>query len=754
MSESEKVQKRKEVQSEISPNGVIKKVGNSPLDQDGSQMDLLDSFLKQITGTGTYSIQPKTNNDEFEDIKSIEWAEYPDLELSPDLDKKIKELQLIANSIEKQNVDIGNSSTQDFSKFKVNYPNALNNTQLAAVLVTEKPVLVIAGAGSGKTRVIVHRVSYLIEKGIDAQSILLLTFTRKASREMLERVETLLQDKRVGNVTGGTFHSFAAFILRKYSNVLNLPPNFTIIDASDSEDIIDLIRSELKFNTKDKKFPRKSRIHDIISYSRNKNTTISSIVHEQYTGLIDYIPDIEVIYKGYSKYKALSKILDFDDLMEVLRDSLRDNIRFRENLQNHYQYVMVDEFQDTNIVQKEIVDFISEKHRRIMVVGDDSQSIYAFRGANYENILRFPETYPECVVVKIEENYRSNQKILDFTNSIIDNAKIGYKKTLFTKNLRQSIPVVKRVYGQQEEAEFIADRIMELIEQNVPLNEIAVLNRADWHNRYIQAEMSKRGIPYVVVGGFRFNERMHIKDIISYLRITYNPADAVAWHRVLKYIGGVGQVTAGSVINDFRNSEDPFSFETFKQRKFYAELLMLGKMLSKASQPEYTLTQKTEVIKDYYAPILKARADDYFIRMQDVEVLIDLSKKYKDLDKFLSDFALDPPSKRVADQTKPLIDEGEEEGKVTISTVHSAKGLEWFAVFIPHALEGMFPSNRATNIEEMEEERRLFYVACSRAKEELYITFPRNIYSYDAVFHLPSRFLVEIDKEKYIFNTD
>jgi DNA helicase-2/ATP-dependent DNA helicase PcrA len=752
MAKKQEKVKKKDAKSEGRQDGLIKKSLESSEDKPADPFDLLDNFLKQISGA--VSIPSKTNIEDQNDIQSIDWSEYPDLELTPDLDKKISELRAIANSIEKKKVNDSELPVQIPGKLKVNYLNALNPAQLAAVLITEKPVLVIAGAGSGKTRVIVHRVSYLIERGVDAQSILLLTFTRKASREMLERVETLLQDKRVGNVTGGTFHSFAAFILRKYSNMLNLPPNFTIIDASDSEDIIDLIRTELKFNTKDKKFPRKSRINDIISYSRNKNTTIGSVIHEQFTGLIDYIPDIELIYSGYSKYKKLSKIFDFDDLMDVLRNGLRDNIRFRENLQKQYQYVMVDEFQDTNIIQKEIVDFISEKHRRIMVVGDDSQSIYAFRGANYENILRFPETYPECVVIKIEENYRSNQKILDFTNSIIDNAKIGYKKRLFTKNSRQSFPVIKRLYGQQEEAEFIVDRIMELSEQNVPLNEIAVLNRADWHNRYIQVEMSKRGIPYVVVGGFRFNERMHIKDIISYLRITYNPADAVAWHRVLKYIGGVGQITAGSVIDDFRNNEDPFSFEAFKQRRFYTELNQLGKMLSKASRADYTLTQKIEIIIDYYSPILKERADDYFIRMQDISVLSDLSKKYKTLDKFLSDFALDPPSKRVADQTRPLIDEGEEDGKVTISTVHSAKGLEWYAVFIPHALEGMFPSNRAVNIEEMEEERRLFYVACSRAKEELYISFPRNVYSYDAVFHLPSRFLVEIDKEKYFFDKD
>jgi DNA helicase II / ATP-dependent DNA helicase PcrA len=729
---------------------LIRRFENDGADPHASRMELLDSFLSQITGSVSF---PQKNNPTLpEDIHSIDWSEYPEMESSADLDQKIAGLQQIAASIESKKIGESFGDIPDISKFRINYLSALNPAQLASVLITEKPVLVIAGAGSGKTRIIVHRVAYMIEKGVDAASILLLTFTRKAAREMLDRVETLLQDKRVGNITGGTFHSFAAFILRKYANMLNLPPNFTIIDSSDSEDIIDLIRSELKFNTKDKKFPKKERIHDIISYSRNKNTTISAIVKDQYTGLIDYITDIELIFTGYSKYKNLSRILDFDDLMEILRNKLRDNKQFRDSLGRQYQYVMVDEFQDTNIIQKEIVDFIAAQHRRIMVVGDDSQSIYAFRGANYENILRFPETYPECVVVKIEENYRSNQKILDFTNSIIENARIGYKKKLFTRNIRQTTPVIRRVYDQQEEAVFVVDRIMELSEQNIPLNEIAVLNRADWHNRYIQVEMSKRGIPYVVVGGFRFNERMHIKDIISYLRITYNPSDAVAWHRILKYIGGVGQITAGTIISDFHRSSDPYSFEAFRQRKFYTELLALGRMLAKASQPEYSLNQKVEIIIDYYSPILKERADDYFVRMQDISVLADLSKKYRELDKFLSDFALDPPSKRIADQSKPLIDEGEEAGKVTISTVHSAKGLEWYAVFIPHALEGMFPSNRAVTIEDMEEERRLFYVACSRAKEELYITFPRSVFSYDAMFHLPSRFLVEIDRDKYVFD--
>lgn len=713
--------------------------------------ELLNNFLSRIippaANTGYVSAESQTM-----DLQSISLCDYPEIAIPTKVELKIKELQAISRSIEKKTVDLSLPKRHDFSKLKVNYASALNPAQLAGVITTEQPVLCIAGAGSGKTRVIVHRVSYLIEKGVPPQAILLLTFTRKAANEMLERVEMLLHDKNVGNVAGGTFHSFASFILRKYANLINLPTNFTIIDTGDSEDIIDLLRTELKFNTKDKKFPKKSRIYEIISYSRNKKSRIKEIIRKQYTGLENYIADIELLYSGYTRYKKASHILDFDDLMDVLNDSLKNNQRFREIMQNAFQYVMVDEFQDTNVVQNEIVQQIAARHRRIMVVGDDIQSIYAFRGAEYENILRFPEVYPDCAVIKIEENYRSNQHILDFTNNIIDNTRIGFKKKLFTQIKNQHIPVIQRVYGQDDEAIFIADRILELLEQGVPAGQIAILNRADWHNRYIQAELNKRGIPYIVLGGFKFNERMHIKDIVAYLRLTYNPADAVSWHRVLKYLGGIGQITASNVITTIQGSENPFSFDAFKQRKFYNDMVVLGSMLSKASQPELTLTQKIEIIREYYAPLLKAREDDYLNRMQDIEVLLDLSKKYKSLDRFLSDFALDPPSKRVADQSTPMINEGEEKGKLTISTIHSAKGLEWYAVFIPHALEGLIPSNRATDIEEMEEERRLFYVACSRAKEELYITFPRMVYSFDAFFNLPSRFLVEIEKDKYVFN--
>lgn len=730
---------------ELKPSGFEEDLPAFLMEKEG----LLNSFLDNIVVNRTPAKQSVP--EEYNNLQTIPPDVYSALAIPAHLEQKLVHLKKITDTIDQKGVDLRVLSSLDFSKFKVNYPGCLNPAQLAGAVLTEKPVLCIAGAGSGKTRVIVHRVSYLIENGVDPQSILLLTFTRKAANEMLQRVETLLKDKNVSKVTGGTFHSFASFVLRRYGNMLQLPPNFTIIDNGDSEDIIDLIRSELKFNSKDKRFPKKSRIFDIISYSRNRKSTISNIIKKQYSGLENYIPAIELIYSGYTKYKKISQILDFDDLMDVLGESLKNNTRFREAIQNAYQYVMVDEFQDTNAVQNEIVNLIAAKHRRLMVVGDDSQSIYAFRGADYENILRFPEVYPDCLVVKIEENYRSNQNILDFTNSIIENAYIGYSKKLYTKNKNKHLPVIKRTYNQEDEAIFIVDRIMELSEQGIALDQMAVLNRADWHNRYIQAELNKRGIPYVVIGGFKFNERMHIRDVVAYLRLTFNPADAVSWHRVLKYVGGIGQVTASSLITTLQRSAGSFGFEAFKQRKFYQELLELGNMLSRASHPELSLTQKIEIIRDYYAPLLKAREEDYLSRMQDVDVLVDLSRKYRSLDNFLSDFALDPPSNRIADQSRPFINEGEESGKVTISTVHSAKGLEWYAVFIPHALDGMFPSNRASNLEEMEEERRLFYVACSRAKEELYITFPRNVFAYDAFFHLPSRFLTGIGRENYIF---
>jgi DNA helicase-2/ATP-dependent DNA helicase PcrA len=682
------------------------------------------------------------------DLSHVSMSDYQEVESTEPELKKIDELQAIIKSIEER--PQLSSEVKIERSYKIDYGNQLNKAQLEAVVTLNGPVLVIAGAGSGKTRVIVHRVAYMIENGIDPGEILLLTFTRKAAAEMLGRVQQLLNDNAAGKVFGGTFHSFSNYILRKYSNLIGVPNNFTIIDEEDSADTIDLIRSELKIEKQEKAFPKKNRLQEIISSARNRNLTIRLVIENEFTGLKDFIPQIEMINKGYEKYKKICRIFDYDDLMDVLRDALRDNPVFRRRLTSMYRYVMVDEYQDTNVVQKEIVEYLSEGNRNILVVGDDSQSIYSFRGANYENILRFPQKYPDCRVIKIEENYRSNQKILDFTNDIILNARIGYKKHLYSRILNDALPEVRKFYDQEAEAEFIVDRILEYREKGIALNQIAILVRAFWHARYIEVELNKRSIPYVAVGGLKFNERKHVKDVISYLRIVLNPYDAVAWHRVLKYIPGVGFVTAGKIIERII-SEGALSPRLYENSKFAEGLKNLSNMINRAQGPDISIPQKIEIIREYYSPILQAREYDWQIRLLDINVLVELSSKYTSLERFLTEFALDPPSRNFGTKTVPLIDESED-NPVTVSTIHSAKGLEWYSVIIPHALDGLIPSVRSLkNLEEIEEERRLFYVACSRAKQDLLITMPSYVATYNAFLSYPSRFLVEINRDKFFY---
>jgi ATP-dependent DNA helicase UvrD/PcrA len=717
-------------------------------DQENKEDSEKKSFLESIEGL---ALRQKENSPENIGVGSTEFADlsidnYPGVESTEKTFKKIDELKSIISTIEDRPVI---TSEINFDKtYRINYKNELNPAQLEAVTTIAGPVLVIAGAGSGKTRVIVHRVAFMMENGIDPGDILLLTFTRKAAREMLGRVQQLLKDNAAQKVFGGTFHAFSNYILRKYANMLGIPSNFTIIDEEDSADTIDLIRSELKIEKKEKAFPRKNRIQEIISSARNRNLSIRNVIEDEFTGLKDFIGDIEIINQGYEKYKKICKIFDYDDLMDVLRNSLSDNPGFRHRLNNEYKYIMVDEYQDTNIIQKEIVEYLAEGSRNILVVGDDSQSIYSFRGANYENILRFPQKYPDCRVIKIEENYRSNQKILDFTNEIILNAKIGYKKRLYSSILYEAVPQVRKLYDQEAEAEFVVDKILEYREKGIALDQVAVLIRAFWHARYIEVELNRRSIPYIAVGGLKFNERKHVKDVISYLRIIQNPYDAVAWHRVLKYLPGVGMVTAKKIIDKILTQRG-MDAESIEKSKFADGLKRLTAMIRRSSENTITIAGKIEIIKEYYTPLLQAREYDYQVRLLDINVLIDLSAKYDSLEKFLTEFALDPPSRNFGTKTVPLIDESED-APLTVSTIHSAKGLEWHSVIIPHTLDGLIPSIRSLNsIEELEEERRLFYVACSRAKQDLLITMPSYVTTYNAFLSYPSRFLIEINREKF-----
>lgn len=713
-----------------------------------------ESFLDLV---GDLALRQKLNSESLTqniiagaDLNNLTPADFPEADSTPEVLQKIDELDKIIRSIETHKSSPENEDRLLPGNYKINYGTQLNEAQLRAVVNIKGPVLVIAGAGSGKTRVIVHRVAYMLEKGIDPTGILLLTFTRKAASEMLGRVQSLLNDARSQQIFGGTFHSFSNYVLRKYSNLIGIQPNFTIIDSEDSADTIDLIKSELKIEKKEKAFPRKNRIQEIISSARNRNIKISDVIRNDFSGLTEFSSQIELINAGYEKYKKICNIFDYDDLMDVLRDALRNNPVFRAKLNSQYQYIMVDEYQDTNVVQKEIVEYLAGSARNVLVVGDDAQSIYSFRGANYENILRFPQKYPDCRVIKIEQNYRSNNKILDFTNNIIDNARIGYRKKLFSEINYESVPEVRKFYDQQLEAEYIVDKIIEYREKGIALNQVAVLVRAFWHARYIEVELNRRSIPYVAVGGLAFNERKHVKDIISYLRIIQNPYDAVAWHRVLKYIPGVGLVTARKIIETIIAEKDT-RLPSFENTKFAAGLKQLTTMLNSASDNTKSTSEKLRLVISYYSPILQATESDYQVRLLDLNVLAELASRYEKLEKFLTDFALDPPARNFGNKTTPLIDESEDK-PLTVSTIHSAKGLEWYSVIIPHALDGLIPSARAlNNIEEIEEERRLFYVACSRAKQDLIITMPSFVSTYNAFLSYPSRFLVEIKKERFFY---
>ncbi len=605
--------------------------------------------------------------------------------------------------------------------------------------------LVLAGAGTGKTRVLVYRVAWLIEQGIDPRTILLLTFTKKASDEMKDRVSILVKENKGRMVAGGTFHSFANTILRQYAKLLGLSVNFTILDNPDSEDVIDKIRTDHDYNTQATDFPYKQRIFEIISTSRNKQISIAEVVKSKFTGLKDYIPDLELIRDEYAAYKKANSLLDFDDMIEFLVIALKENPAFRKTINRRFQYVLVDEFQDTNTMQFELVKLLSPKNNNLMVVGDDMQCIYGFRGANHENILLFPKSFPDCKIIKLEQNYRSQPSLLEFTNGIVEKALTGYPKKLWSKKKLGPKTQVCNFDDTYEEAEFIADKVRALKETGVPTSEIAILSRNSHCNLYVQLELSKRGIPYAVFGGSKFTERKHVKDIMAYLRIAQNIKDEIAWHRVLKLLPGIGPKNADKILFYLK---DDGSFENIPESNYAKQVRELGMVIKRIMPDEVPLIDKIEYIKSHYIPLLELKDSDPEPKKIDINMIQQMSAQYSTVEKFLSDFVLNPPSKQMVPSVGPLIDETEEP-PVVISTIHSAKGLEWHTVFVIHALEGIIPSSKAMFEDEIEEERRLFYVACTRAKENLFVTYPSFLPGYNAYFQQPSRFLAELDESTF-----
>ncbi len=623
--------------------------------------------------------------------------------------------------------------------YKVDYENELNLKQLEAVVAKEGAFLVIAGAGSGKTKTLTYRTARLIEDGVDPRNILLLTFTRKASVEMLNRASLVLDD-RCENVAGGTFHSFSNMILRRYSNFLGLKNNFTIMDQSDAEDVIQHITG-LLYPKKEKRFPKKSTILEIYSKSVNKETPVKEIIDKEYYNFVEIEDKIIEIQKAYVKYKREKSLLDYDDLLLYLKFLLSENENIRKKLSNKYKYIMIDEYQDTNALQADIIKLLVSEHNNVMAVGDDSQSIYSFRGANYKNILEFPSIFDNVKIIKLEQNYRSSQNILNLTNKIISKAKEGFSKKLFSEIIDEKKPAIIRARNSQIEAEFVCQKILELLDEDISLNDICVLIRNARMSYNLEIELSKSNIPFQKFGGPKFMDSAHIKDIIAHLRVILNPDDTVSLNRILLLLKGIGTKAVNSIIPVVQNN----SFDCkFIESKYIGSIKPLFGVLSDAGVEE-NLQKIIESLINYYKPILKEKYDDWQKREKDLEHFIYLSKQYKKLDSFLSDLALEPPEASVEGMYKRNV----KDDCLTISTIHSAKGLEWNSVFIIGAVDGRFPSAYSFNsMEELDEELRLMYVATTRAKSNLFISYPIDMYDYATgmILSKPSRFLDDIDE--------
>jgi DNA helicase II / ATP-dependent DNA helicase PcrA len=636
-------------------------------------------------------------------------------------------------------------------EYTIHYEKELNPAQLEAVMTLEGPLLVIAGAGSGKTRTLVYRVARLIESGVSPRNALLLTFTRKAAQEMLKRVGLLLKADCNG-VSGGTFHSVGNMILRKYGKAIGLDPSFTILDRSDAEDVVQLLRANHGYSDKAKRFPRKDTIAEILSQSANKMLPLEEVILENYAHFSQHISDLVQMSKLYTNYKRQRLLLDYDDLLVRLLDLLESQADIRRQLSESFRYILVDEYQDTNKIQARIVRLLCDVHENIMVVGDDAQSIYSFRGANFKNIMDFPKEFPGARVFQLEENYRSTQPILDLTNEIINHAKEKYPKHLFTRKGDGRQPVLVQAENENYQSRFVCQNILELREEGVPLSEIAVLFRSSFHSFDLEIELARHNLPFVKRGGFKFIETAHVKDILAHLRVIENPLDAVSWNRLLLLLEGIGPKKSHEIISAI--SEDGAPLKVLRQfadrytQEIKQGLLGLIQIFEEIFQVSKAPSNQVEALCRYYYPTLQRKYDDYPKRMKDLEHLHTITERYHRLSEFLSDMALDPPDESVSD----VVALEREDEKLVLSTIHSAKGLEWHTVFIIWALDGKFPSSYSfTTDEELEEERRLLYVAATRAKQALFITYPINVYdkTLGSVLSKPTRFLDDIPKDFY-----
>ena len=597
--------------------------------------------------------------------------------------------------------------------------STLNTQQQAAVVAPNGAQLVIAGAGTGKTRTLVHRVAWLMEQGVDPRSIVLLTFTRRAATEMLDRVAELVGGQAL-RVRGGTFHGFANTALRKHADSVGYTRGFTILDSSDAQSLVGLVRGELQVGTKGKRFAQKKTLLNVISKSINTNRSIERVLDEDYPQYLEDAADIERIAVRYQERKKQQDVMDYDDLLVRLAELLRDHDSVRQRLSGAAKYVLVDEYQDTNLIQGMIASMLASEHGNLMVVGDEAQSIYRFRGAAVENILRFPEAWPNASTLMLEQNYRSTQPILSLANGVLDSASQGYDKRLFSEHTEGPLPAMVDVDNEEEQAQFVADTVLELREQGVPLQEMAVLFRSSFHANLIELELKSRNVPFRKFGGIQFAEASHVKDVFALLRIVANPRESVSWFRVLQWFEGLGAKTAQGIADGMVMADPPrLNAGQFKSRKYGGKLAHLESILKEASELTDRPIALMAHLITYYKTLITGLYEDHRKRVRDLDTLELLAERYTTLLDLLSEIALEPPTGSEAEQ------EGPDDEWLTLSTIHSSKGLEWKAVFVLQLGDGHFPSGYSLDDEEsIEEERRLFYVAVTRAKRHLYLMRP------------------------------
>lgn len=623
----------------------------------------------------------------------------------------------------------------------------LNDAQRRAVITIDGPLLVVAGAGSGKTRTLVYRVVYLVEQGIAPENILLLTFTRKAAHEMLWRAGRLMDDS-CRQVTGGTFHAVASMLLRRYGHLIGYPPSFTIIDRGDAEGIINILKSSLNMGGSGRQFPSKRVIINIISKAVNRDVEAEDIILDEYSHLEEFLADILVLRNHYQKFKFDNSLMDYDDLLIHWKDILRDYPDARQEMGERFTHIMVDEYQDTNHIQAEIIRLLSSGRNNVMVVGDDSQSIYSFRGADFRNIMEFPNIFPGTRIIKLEENYRSTQPILSLGNEIISQAETKYSKTLFTRIGEGVKPELFEAKDGGAEARYIVEKITDLQASGHLPREIAVLFRSGFHSYKLEMELTARQIDFEKRGGLKLTESAHIKDILSYFRLLVNSQDYLSWNRVLLLLDKVGPKTAANILTRVKAADDPLeALAEYPAGKSWKQGIA-GLMDTLVKVQSYITSPGTafEILQEYYRPIFeRVYHDDFPKRSRDIEQLQTIIDGYDDIISFVNDTILDPPESSLD------LDAAGHGDRIILSTIHSAKGLEWDTVFVINLAAGKFPMAHITSGEEYEEERRLLYVAITRARKHLFMSYPKESMSADRKFYYArlSPYLVSVSPGLY-----